>query len=321
MIRSLAKFAAAIALVACAQAAPAMAASPQPAVAYVSSTGNDNNESAGCPAAQPCLTVVAAVQFLFNGGGGGVVSCIDGTGPQSFSQEIFTVELTIDCPGGQWVSDSGVAWALAMGNETVKIRHLTFNLGAANSGSSAILVQGGGNLILEDCVFENAGGPALDITPNGAFNLTITNTRFSNNGSGVLIQPASGGSVTATFDHVRITENNGGGIHTNSSNGPVTVDVIDSVISGNTANGFNVTSGSGTQNNVMNIVRTTIADNGLVGIQVGGGNAAVMLNASVLDSNASGATYVGSGGRILSYGNNAIIGSAGAGFTGSASLQ
>jgi hypothetical protein len=306
-------------------ATPAAAAS-QP-VAYVSSTGNDQNS---CTATQPCLTVPGALEVLGDIAGpgngiSGIVSCIDGTGPLSTSfLSNGPADVTIDCPIGQWVTNSsGAPYALTIkGNQTYKIRHVTFNLGASASGASAIIVQGSGNLILEDCVIENSPGVALTIEPTGAFNLALTNTRLSNNGAaGVLIQPASGGSVTATFDHVRITENSGGGIHADSSNGPVTVDVVDSVISDNSSNGFNVTSGSGTQNNVVTLSRSTIATNGLVGIQVGGSNAAVLVDTTLLDSNTNGATYVGSGGRILSYGNNRIVGSSGSGFTGAMAQQ
>jgi hypothetical protein len=45
-----------------------------------------------------------------------------------------------------------------------------------------------------------------------------------------------------------------------------------------------------------------------------------MIDTTLLDSHAS-ATSVISGGRILTYGNNQIVGTSGSGFTGSASLQ
>jgi hypothetical protein len=58
-----------------------------------------------------------------------------------------------------------------------------------------------------------------------------------------------------------------------------------------------------------------------IGAGDGGSNAAVLLNASTLDSNTNGATLASNGARILSHGNNQIIGTPGSGFTGSASLQ
>jgi len=41
----------------------------------------------------------------------------------------------------------------------------------------------------------------------------------------------------------------------------------------------------------------------------------------LLDSNASGALTTINGGRLLTYGNNRIVGSAGSGFTGPTPLQ
>ena len=173
--------------------------------------------------------------------------------------------------------------------QVVKIRDLTFN-GQTSGGGGAIEVRGSGTLIIENCVFENfANGTALrEIDPSdGAVNLVIINSRISNNAAGVLIRPLviGGGinmkpSVNATFDHVTVAQNSGGGIHTDSSDGPITVDIADSTISDNASNGFNVTSGTGPHNNMVNIIRTTIANNGLVGIQSGGSNAAVLLNAT-----------------------------------------
>jgi hypothetical protein len=47
----------------------------------------------------------------------------------------------------------------------------------------------------------------------------------------------------------------------------------------------------------------------------------VLVQTTLLDQNASGATSIVGGGRILTYGNNSIVGSSGSGFNGPASLQ
>ena len=57
------------------------------------------------------------------------------------------------------------------------------------------------------------------------------------------------------------------------------------------------------------------------GIQANGTNAAALVNSSVLDSNTAGATALIGAGRILTYGNNSIVGTPGLGFTGPAALQ
>jgi hypothetical protein len=51
------------------------------------------------------------------------------------------------------------------------------------------------------------------------------------------------------------------------------------------------------------------------------GQQLALVNNTVLDSNAAGATSAVGGGRTLTYGNNSIIGSAGSGFTGPTPLQ
>jgi hypothetical protein len=60
---------------------------------------------------------------------------------------------------------------------------------------------------------------------------------------------------------------------------------------------------------------------GTAGVQVNGATAAAMIDTTLLDSNASGATAVINGGHMLTYGNNRIVGTPGSGFTGTASPQ
>jgi hypothetical protein len=72
---------------------------------------------------------------------------------------------------------------------------------------------------------------------------------------------------------------------------------------------------------MLNIRNSVIADNGAAGIQANGANAAALLNNTLLDSNATGATSAVGGGRVLTYGNNSVVGPLGSGFTGSVPLQ
>ena len=148
----------------------------------------------------------------------------------------------------------------------------------------------------------------------------IRNSRISNNASGMVLKPAAGGSINATLDHVTITGNTGGGIKIDTTNGPVTMDITDSVVSNNGANGINAVGNAGGQT-MVSIKNSVIAKNGLVGVQANGANAGVLVQTTLLDQNVAGATSVVNGGHISTYGNNSIVGRAGSGFTGSASLQ
>jgi hypothetical protein len=285
--------------------------------AYVSSTGLDSNP---CTATSPCASIFQAIVSLTNFGGDGQVSCVNAPSVIE-GNSLLGGSFTLDCPGviTQNNGSSNSIFQFYVANQVVRIRNLTFSGVQATNG--AIQITGNGTLILENCVFENiANGPALQITPNGAFNLVVTNTRFSGNSSGVLIQPASGGSVKAAFDRVTVTQNSGGGVKIDSVNGPVTLDVTASEISYNNGNGVNVVSGGGGAA-MVSIGHSVISENGAAGVQANGANAAALIDTTLLDSNASGATSVVGSAHALSYGTNRIVGSAGSGFTGPASLQ
>lgn len=314
MIRIITKFfAVTVALTAFLHVAPLFAAS----VAYVSSTGNNANP---CTAALPCQDfsqAAAALTPVLDG----QVSCLNSPGPSTtgFGLNASSISFTIDCAGVYVVTFPNFgAFQLEGANQAVRIRNLTIS--GIGGGFPAIKVLGSGTLILENCVFENIPGIALDIEPNGPFNLVVTNSRISNNtAAGVLIKPAAGGSVTATFDGVTIV-NNAGGLKTDTTNGSVTVDISNSTISKNANNGLVALGGAG-GNNMVTAKNDVIASNGQAGIEASGGTAAVLVNNTVLDSNTGGALVTASMGRILTYGNNSTIGVAGTGFTGTVPLN
>ena len=281
--------------------------------AYVSDTGTGS----ACTVAQPCGSLGSAFTAL--DGSNGRIVCLSpvnftsqgaASSPNTSNQ---TVE--IDCPAGMY--SEGIFWASNVSNVTLKVRNVAFtNLGNA---SAIGFFGGGGTLILENCVVEASITTALDIEPTGALNLVIRNSRISNNASGILLKPAAGGSIKATLDHVVITGNSGGGIKSDSTNGIVNLDITDSEISNNAANGINLV-GSANQD-MLNLSRTVIAKNTLTGLQTNGASAAALVETTLFDTNASGATAVVNGGRILTYGNNRTVGSPGSGFTGTAPLN
>jgi hypothetical protein len=276
-----------------------------------------NGSGASCSFSQPCAVLLDALGATDSGG---QISCFDSTTTNNLGTAT-SINVTIDCSGLMTAAGASPNPILLLNgsNQIVKIRNLTIT-GRAGLGTAIIKVTGSGTLILENCVFENLPGTALDIEPNGPLNLVIKNSRISNNGSGVLLKPASGGGVTAAFDGVTIADNTGGGLKTDSTNGVVSVDISNSTISKNTGNGLNAVSGGGATN-VLSLKNDVIAQNGAAGIQANGAFAAVLVNNTLLDNNTIGATSAVGGGRILTYGNNSIIGPVGSNFTGTASLQ
>jgi hypothetical protein len=304
MIRNVVKLVFVTVLAAVLPAAPSHAEN----FAFVSATGSGT----ACTAAAPCASVGAA---LFTINQPVRVICLNGSALDNngliFSQSNIFVD--VDCPQG---FIANLNFSSTVTNSTVKMQHVGFRYG----GFPLFVFLGSGTLILDDCLFGDSPGAGLDIEPNGPLNLVIRNSRISNNASGMLLKPASGGSIKATFDHVVITGHNGGGIKVDTSNGPVTVDVTDGEISNNGGNGLNAVGGAGGPA-IFNIHNSVIAKNAVAGVQVNGATAAAMIDTTLLDSNASGATSVVGGGHMLTYGNNRIVGTAGSGFTGSAPLQ
>jgi hypothetical protein len=276
--------------------------------AFVSASGSGT----ACTATAPCSSVLTALSYTAQPV---QVLCLNGAAEVNegllFSQSGLVVD--IDCPQG-FVANLQFYSA----NATVRMRHLGFGKG---SFSNLLIFNGSGTLILEDCVFTDATGIALDIEPSGPLNLVIRNSRISNGGTvAMVLKPAAGGSINATFDHVTVTENGGGGIRLDTTNGPVTADVTDSVITNNTGNGLSAQGGAGGAA-MLSIHNSVIAKNGAAGVSATGTNGAAMVDMTLLDSNASGATSVISGAHILSYGNNRIVGMPGSGFTSTTPLQ
>jgi hypothetical protein len=307
MTRVIAKFW--IAVVAFAVFLPS--ASRADGVSFVLSTGNTTN----CTAEQPCPTLSVALANLSDNGR---VVCLDAVSQAAIipSSEFTNPTIVeIDCPHGVFGGFNPQNIQM-----TMWIRNLAFkSFGIFSSAFNAMNVSG--SLILENCIFDGYGSnPPLMIEPNGPFNLVIRNSHISNSASGVLLKPQVGGSIHATFDHVEITGNSGGGIKIDTTNGPVTTDITDSTVSDNASNGINAVA-AGAGQNVVSIKNSVIARNGEVGVQANGANAGVLVQTTLFDQNAGGATAVLNGGHISTYGNNSIVGSSGSGFTGSAPLQ
>src|SRR5262249_33847663 len=150
---------AAAALVAALPAAPSYAQN----YAYVSAIGSGT----ACTASQPCSLVATAFKTALPV----QVVCLNGTAPDeigtTFNQP--NVSIDVDCPQGHM---SNVAFEAL--NTTARFRNVTFK---SSVFSTHIFFEGSGTLILEDCIFQDATGIALDIEPKGPLNVVIKNSR------------------------------------------------------------------------------------------------------------------------------------------------
>jgi hypothetical protein len=239
----------------------------------------------------------------------------------------ITHSVTIDCRSVSLVlfaNGNGVITVNAGPTDAIILRGIEFEsyeLQSFAPGMIGIDLVAGGAVTVEDCTFRNFITAGIEFTPSsGTSQLFVRNSTIQHNAAGVMIKPGASGNVTASFDHVAITNNTGGGIKIDTTNGPVTVDITDSEINSNSGNGMNAVGGAGGPA-MFSIHNSVIAKNGAAGVQANGPSAAAMIDTTLLDSNTNGATTVINGGRILTYGNNRIVGGSGSGFTGSASLQ
>jgi hypothetical protein len=291
---------------------------------WVAGTGSDNNTSSGCQRSAPCQSLGAALgQTTF----GGTIFCanpgstVSGEGVGSLT---ISTNVTIDCSDGSHAVagsfEGGVAIIINTANITVTLRNLTvYSTNASNP--TGINITAAAVVRLENCKIFGFSGPGVEVAPSsGNVVVKIQDSTITQNGGGVLVAPTSSASVSISIDRSRIENNSGGGVKTDTSSGAVSASISDSSISFNSGNGLNAVSISGAQN-MLTLVRDVITKNGSAGVQANGANAAALVNNTVLDSNTAGATSAVGGGRILTYGNNSIVGSSGSGFTGTAPLN
>jgi nitrous oxidase accessory protein NosD len=285
--------------------------------AWVSGSGDDNNQINGCVRTAPCQTLTSALQAVLPGG---TISCVD---PTLTSALIISKDVSIDCSGGVVIAGISDGIVIDTAGVEVTLRGLVIiGLAIDNTQVQAGIDIAAAALVrVENCKISGFSQAGIKAEPS-ANNLTvkIQDSTIMTNGSGVLVAPTGGGSVSMSIDRSRIENNSGGGVKTDTSSGAISASISDSSISFNNGNGLNAVSISGAQN-MLTLVRDVITKNGTAGIQANGASAAALVNNTLLDTNVAGATSAVGGGRILTYGNNSTIGPAGSGFTGTAPLN
>jgi hypothetical protein len=296
-------------------------------VSYVSSGGSDSNN---CSATAPCQTFTQAIAQTV---AGGQISVMDAG---TFGSALITKSLTIvndttgtatDCCSDEIQGSIQAMVVIAAGpNDVVTLRGLTINpSGNPLPGEIGVMIQNALQVNIEKCTIRNVVGPGIDLAPSSSgtlassISLKIEDTIVTGTSTGVRISSAPAVPVNVSISRSSFQNSSGGGIRLDTTSGAaITAAISDSSISLNAGNGLNAL---GSSSNVMvNLLRDVIAFNGTAGVQAIGATAAVLVNGTALLNNSSALSAVG-GGRILTYGNNTIVGPAGSAFTGTASLQ
>jgi hypothetical protein len=273
---------------------------------FISANGNDGNP---CTLTLPCRTIG---QGIFTAQSGGTVSCLD-AGPYTVTYTTSSLSYTLDCRGVVYNADNAFALSVQMSSSVVTFRHVIFDGSGGGGGGVAVQILGG-KVVFEDCTFQNftaSPGQAVDFTPSVAAQLTITDSVFTNNGTGaggagIIIAPSGGITVGAVIERTQVTGGTYGIVASGNSGGTALVEVRYSTIAGNASDGIQA---DGTAGGLASVVLEHSASlrNGGNGIDAQGASAYVSLKDSTVDWNSTGLA-TSSGGTILSYQNNLIAG-------------
>jgi hypothetical protein len=305
---------------------------------WVSHTGSDTNVCS--TPSSPCKTLTGALSQTLAGGqinvmdsgdfanviinqSVSIVNAISGTATNMGGYQTITNETLIA---------SMIIVAGADGVVTVRgfvLNGLDDTASTPETNVVGVLINNASQVNIENCLLLNNGSAGIYVSPNldgeaqtlaTSINVNIQDSTITGNGAGIRIAPTTATPINVVIDKTRINNNSGGGVKADgTSGGPITVSISDSSISLNASNGVNAV---GPSNNVIiNLNNDVIASNGESGIQANGANAAVVVNNTSILNNTVGDTASVSGGRVLTYGNNRIIGNVGSGFTGTLSPQ
>jgi hypothetical protein len=278
---------------------------------WVSGVGDDANP---CSRTAPCKTFAGAISKT---AAGGEINCID---PGGFGGVTITKSMTIDCANteaGVLVSGTTGIIVNAGINDNVTLRGLDIIGTVAVPSLNGINFLNGAALIVERCVireFQAAGtnGFGILFQPSGTAELYVTDTDITFNGSGstggaIMVRPTGSGSATAIISRVQ-AKNNASGYTADSSSTSALASfyVRESVAAGNTGAGFSSVSTAASGTSGITIDQSVSYRNG-VGINAAGPKSAIVINMTTVTAN-TGAGLNASGGQIISYQTNPVIG-------------
>lgn len=267
---------------------------------WVSVNGSDANT---CDRTTPCRTLSGA---LAKTSAGGEIDVLDSG---DFGAVVLNKAVSLIAPGvlGGLQAGSGTAITINAGSsDKVVLRGLTID--GLGTGLDGISFVAGGNLYVENCTVNNFSRYGIDFAPtSGSGKLFITDTVVRNNGvgstgTGVHLIATTGTGFIASVDGLR-SENNVAGLKAETL-GVVTI--RNSLAANNGWSGFSAVTPTGSGNVRMFIENSVSTHNGTGGI-TSVNLATVVLSNVVVTDNQTGLA-IGTGGAVVSFGNNRIQG-------------
>jgi len=268
---------------------------------WVSSTGS----GIACTRAAPCADFFIAEAAT---NAGGVISALD---PIETTGLTITKSLTVRAEGvdgGSTIASISGFWITvnAGTSDVVTLEGLHFN------GAGGISFNSGAHLHVVKCVITNgnvSGNAGINFTPNSASKLSVTDTVITNMGSGtgggIVINPQAGGSAQVALEHVTVNGNAFGiAADGSSSTAGINMTIADSMVAGNSQDGIIATTSAG-HAPIGVYVKNSKSSNNAIGIRSLGPNVTVRVSNSSAIGNGTGLAF-GSGGALLSFGNNDV---------------
>ena len=261
---------------------------------FVSSYGNYANP---CGPFAPCRQFDRAIDVTDPDG---EVVVLDSAG---FLPTTISKSVSLTAPTGVYVAisvltagTSGVT--IATPGVSVVLRGLILN---GLGGDNGILMNGSGNLSIENCVISNFSGAGQNgILVNGAVSVRIVDTLIRDNVTGIKLQAGAVSDIAGSK-----FLGNGNGIHTASTSSSATSTTIsDTIVTGGGTGIEAISSGAGSAR--IQMIRSSVTNN-LTGItsSASGGDAKFTFSESMVTGNLVG-YLVGAGGSLLTLGNNTI---------------
>jgi hypothetical protein len=285
----------------------ALPANAQATRTWVSGVGDDANP---CSRTAPCKTFAGAISKTAPAG---EINCLD---PGGFGAVTITKSIIISCEAGTagvLVSGTNGIVVQAAPADIVYLRGL--DIEGLTTGLSGILFVSGGALHLEKSLirgFNSGAATGISFNPTGTAELYVSDTVVADNGTGltgagIWVMPSGGGSANVVLDRVRAEHNTFGMVadSTASTAAGVVTSITDSVSAGNSSLGIKSFTTAGHPPVRMMVNRTTVVNNGVVGVNAEGPNAYLFIGSSVVAGNGQGA-LVANGGTLGSYQNNQI---------------
>jgi hypothetical protein len=267
---------------------------------WVSGVGDDANP---CSRTAPCKTFAGAISKTAAGGE------IDVLDPGGFGAVTITKSITIDGSnlGGILASLTNGVVINAGPGDVVRLRNI--NINGSGNGLAGVRFLAGKALHVENTKIYGFVCYGIDFLPSTVSQLFVNDVKISNNrgasGGGIQVAPSGAGGAVVSIDNAKLENNTTGLVARNGS----IVSVRRSVASGNSGNGLIAV--STTDLAEISVEDCLVANNGAAagaagGLWASGPMGILRISDNVVTNNEYG-LHVGSGGQIISFGNNRVI--------------